>query len=231
MSNNHGRRLRLFVGAHRSLSLRQAGAEGGHSCLSPTPWFEQEPDAGVGNFLVSLAPQGNAFLTAQTPDLVRLGRGLYAVYGSPVIEPPGAPFASFDQISSGNWRGYQAKWLVKSRGLYLEDFAACLEGAQIGMADLYGVTAPIHVSWFSGSMFVPCGEDLGYQHWGFGRVPSHFRRMTFSRGALEADELIKNLDLLPCEPEHFVVERVWDDHCERRRPMWQADDNLWTSDF
>lgn len=68
----------------------------------------------------------------------------------------------FDFESTGNYNGYRAKWEIKDDALFLVFLEGKIDGKSVGIGDLFpGKNSPISAVWFSGTLIIPRGKEIG----------------------------------------------------------------------
>lgn len=68
----------------------------------------------------------------------------------------------FDAQISINQKGYRATWEIKGDTLWLISLEGKIEGKKVGIRELFdGRSAPLAATWFSGTVIVPRGEEIG----------------------------------------------------------------------
>lgn len=68
----------------------------------------------------------------------------------------------FDIESTANYKGYTAKWEIKDDALHLVSLEGKIDGKKVGVSDVFpGKTVPILASWFSGTVIIPRGKEIG----------------------------------------------------------------------
>ena len=161
-------------------------------------------------------------MTAQTPDRIRF-RPRGATH--PLCENPldsflrdrGLRKTRGGMMSSANWRGYVATWLlhrdrlwlaeVSSRGLIVDrrkieaeadaTVSGELDGRPFSVDGLFPdetrpPEAPVFADWYSGELRIPEGEMIQYVHGGYGTTYERDRLILIERGRFVRSWIRKN---------------------------------------
>lgn len=149
-------------------------------------------------------------MTAQTPDRIR-----FQPHGAthPLCENPldsflrdrGLRKTRGGMMSTANWRGYVATWLLQKDGLWLTsvssnglivdrrqseadaEVAGALDGRPFSVDGLFPddtrpADAPVFADWYSGELRIPEGEMIQYVHGGYGTTYERDRLILIERG-------------------------------------------------
>ena len=161
-------------------------------------------------------------MTAQTPDRIRFQpRGAT----HPLCENPldqflrdrGLRKTRGGMMSTANWRGYVATWLLKGEGLWLTsvssnglivdrrqseadadaEVAGELDGRPFSVGGLFPddtrpADAPVFADWYSGELRIPEGEIIQYVHGGYGTTYERDRLILIERGRFVRSWVRKN---------------------------------------
>ena len=106
--------------------------------------------------------------TPQIPDTLVYGGENFAIQQIPMLGiwdyseedlPPGKMKPpEFDLQGSGNWKGYEAKWLIRDSKLYLMKIKAKRDGKRIKNDQIFlGKQFPLHAYWFTGRIHLSVG--------------------------------------------------------------------------
>jgi hypothetical protein len=126
--------------------------------------------------LLLLGTSAAAFATGQIPDVIRVGRAEYPLFSNPLeklyqtVRRPDFTETA-EASSSGNWRGYVARWTIDGDRLYLTDIRSYIRGKRITLRQLFPGRVRdrrVLADWYSGSLRVPDGKQLQYVHMGYG---------------------------------------------------------------
>lgn len=126
-------------------------------------------------------------MTAQTPEILRSEGREQELWSTPLddyLELAGIePLFAWD--STGLWRCYVGTWELIAKRLYLVSIAATFrDGRKVALADLFpGFPDRVFAHWYSGTLVVPEGEMLAYEHGGFGGTYERELWITILRGA------------------------------------------------
>src|SRR6266508_3100092 len=117
--------------------------------------------------LLSVAVALPLWATAQAPDILKIDGKTYNIHTNP-LEPyllanPGR-MPPAEVSSTGLWRGYIAKWLLREDRLFLDDVRVPTksEAFKSVLKALFGNSAPRVAAWFTGHLVVPTGEIVKY---------------------------------------------------------------------
>jgi hypothetical protein len=110
----------------------------------------------------------SAFATSQRTDpLVWKGVTVYpqsgpTIWGAfpenkDIIQKP-----KFDIDSTGNYKGYAAKWEIKDDTLFITWLEGKIDGKKLGLSDVFpGKESPLAAIWYSGTVIIPRGKKIG----------------------------------------------------------------------
>ncbi|MCP4437765.1 MAG: hypothetical protein GY810_02385 [Aureispira sp.] len=132
-------------------------------------------------FILVLSASVNLFATAQSPDILILGKDTFKLFSNPLedyirLHPEweNRIFPKFNDCgithSSGCLRKYIATWEIKNRKLYLVKIGACMDCIADKGADLelmFGdkfQKGRVYADWYSGNLEVPKGEKVEHIH-------------------------------------------------------------------
>ena len=113
---------------------------------------------------------GLLFLTASahatrqiTDPLEWKGETVYPASGPTIWDAfPEKQKPKFDMDSTANWKGYGAKWGIKEDTLFLTSLDGRIGGKEVEISDLFpGKKPPIPATWFSGTIIIPRGKEIG----------------------------------------------------------------------
>lgn len=158
---------------------------------------------------------GNAFATAQFPDVLVYKGEKLPIYSNPLEsffnEQNPRPRDLFRFSCTAVWRGYVASWKVEDGYLYLTRVVAgtCSKDApEIPIARIFpGKEAPVRADWFSGTLRIPQGKKLRYVHMGYGSVYEKDLFLTIEKGKVVREEVVDNTkNRLPSEEERAQEE-------------------------
>ncbi len=127
-------------------------------------------------------------MTAQTPDILILEGERHALFTLPLEvyfeERAGRP--KFRVPHTGCWRGYVATWEVKDNRLFLISVNGQLnDGTKFDAAWLFpDEPLPVFAKWYTGTLKLPLGDLLQYEHMGFASFYEDELRLTVERGML-----------------------------------------------
>jgi hypothetical protein len=81
----------------------------------------------------------------------------------------GGHHPSFRSPHTANWRGYVGAWEIRNDRLYLIGLRGELEdGSEVSLGTLFpGFEKRVFAHWFSGTLRVPQGDLVHYEHAGF----------------------------------------------------------------
>jgi len=139
--------------------------------------------------------------TAQAPDVIVIDSEEYALYSNPLeIWLKDNPEVDVDAIersddetichSSGNWRGYVAKFGIEKNRLILLGIerSACQDDPGKNLVSaLFNGEKTVDAKWFSGILVVPTGQRVAYVHLGYGSLYSEYRLFRIEAGRVVAE--------------------------------------------
>lgn len=106
----------------------------------------------------------SAHATRQISDpLVWKGETVYPESAPSIWEAfPEKEKPKFDMDSTANWKGYRAEWEIKDDLLLLVSVKGEIDGRSVRIGDLFpGKKSPISATWFSGTLIIPRGKEIG----------------------------------------------------------------------
>lgn len=106
----------------------------------------------------------SAHATLQGGDpLVWKGETVYPVCEAAISDAfPKKQYPQFDIDNTANWKSYTAKWEIKGDRLYLVTIEGKIAGKKVVLEDLFPrKKSPIQAMWFSGTIIIPCGREIG----------------------------------------------------------------------
>ena len=134
--------------------------------------------------VLSLIHGTSVSATAQQPDRIEIEGVEYSLHTNPLSsvmearnwEPPK------DAIwSSGNWRGYVARWAIRDDALVLLEVTVAIwneekvETSRSIIGELYDQPPPVLASWYSGALVIPEGKQVHYVHMGYGSTYERYQ--------------------------------------------------------
>lgn len=96
---------------------------------------------------------------------------------------------------SAAWRGYQGQWAIRDGKLYLDALIAnpCSKPErQLPLKAFFpGTSGPVLAEWFTGSLTVPQGKLVRYEHMGYASRYERYLVIKVERGKVVAQTEIK----------------------------------------
>jgi hypothetical protein len=133
-----------------------------------------------------------AFATSQFRDVITIGRKESVILERPLNSFLGTNGPRFDVESTGNYKGYFAKWEIKESRLYLTSFNAKTNGQSFPVSVLFpNKKLSIEALWYSGTIHVVEGAEKvvkGYLEM-FGRLTAY----EISKGAVVRTNTLRNV--------------------------------------
>ena len=125
-------------------------------------------------------------------------RFLFALMGR---QPP------FIANSTACWRGYVGTWEIRGERLYLIGIEASLmDGEPASLETIFpGSPNRMFAHWYSGTLNVPLGELLEYEHIGYARVHEETLEIKVERGVVVSQKRRKNTKPLKGQGELFDI--------------------------
>lgn len=126
-------------------------------------------------------------VTAQIPEILRADGRELELWCTPLDDY--FDLAGLDPLfawdSTGLWRSYVGTWELAGGRLYLVSIKASFrDGREVSLPDLFpGVHDRVFAHWYSGTLVVPQGEMIAYEHGGFGGTYERELWITIVRGA------------------------------------------------
>ena len=158
----------------------------------------------AAQIIIAIMIPSMVLATAQAPDVLLYEGKEYALNTNPLQpflreNPDLLPRSSV--ISSGNWRGYVAKWRLSDSQLVLVDVLILVSydepkenGARSGYESVFSQMFPgrerLRADWYTGHLIIPTGKLKGYVHMGYGSTFKRYLIATVVEGtAIEIREL------------------------------------------
>lgn len=144
-------------------------------------------------------------ITHQQGDLLVIERDTSLMFSNPLEALFDAENARPDEILqvgcevTSCWRGYVATWRLVDNGLHLEGLADCCSDAVLSDSLLQVVTrrsivnGRIFADWFSGTLILPKGERLLYEHMGYGSIYETEILLDIEQGQLVGRDSVSNI--------------------------------------
>jgi hypothetical protein len=158
-------------------------------------------------FLVGCLPSfvRHAQATAQAPDTIIIGKATYYLESNPLeryleVNPDKRPKTDFQ--SSGNWRGYTAKWRIAGKKLVLQRIDVLVDDPKIRgqkpwwdrvrrknkIAELFPGVDQVVATWFSGTLVIPHGKLVEYVHMGYASTYEKYILYAIEKGIVVRSE-------------------------------------------
>lgn len=145
-------------------------------------------------------------MTAQIADAITIDGVQQMLFTEPLSAWfASAPKPSFVPDSTANWRGYVASWEIRDGRLFLTSLKgeicddpaftgwACQKRRPASLADLFAkAKPPIFAEWYSGTLRVPLGAQIKYQHMGYESVFEFDLLLTIEKGRVVTTTTIDN---------------------------------------
>lgn len=117
--------------------------------------------------------------------------------------------------SSACWRGYVGTWEIRNERLYLIGIeASFMDGEPASLETIFpGFPNRMFAHWYSGTLHVPLGELLEYEHIGYARMHEETLEIKVQRGVVVSQSRRKHAKPLVGQGELFDIPP------EARRPQ------------
>lgn len=118
----------------------------------------------VGAVMLTLLAPSFSSATEQAWDKLLFGDMQYFTPQCPLmslwIDKDGkGELPDFDEMGTGNRKGYEATWEIRESKLYLKKFKAKRDGNQVLLSDVTpGYKVPCEATWFTGRIILPMGD-------------------------------------------------------------------------
>jgi hypothetical protein len=92
------------------------------------------------------------------------------------------------------WRCYIGSWEIRDDRLYLVGLSAHLvDGTPVTLETVFpGFPDRVFAHWFTGTLRIPQGRELRYQHMGYGSTFERDLLLEIRRGVLQASRILHN---------------------------------------
>lgn len=115
-------------------------------------------------------------------------------------EPLGTYFAlgglapTFAYSCSALWRGYVGNWEIRASRLYLIGLSGTLkDGTEATLATVFpDYPERVFAHWYSGTLRIPQGKLLAYEHMGYGSTYERDRLIGITNGVVTSDSIREN---------------------------------------
>jgi hypothetical protein len=138
-------------------------------------------------------------MTAQCCDYIRLARRKLELYELPLDDwfAQTGTTPGFSAPHTALWRGYVATWEIRDDRLYLVGLKSHLpDGREGTLGDLFPDSPDrVFAHWYSGTLRVPQGKEIGYVHAGFGSIHESMLCITVCKG------IVSDRRVMPMPPE------------------------------
>jgi len=142
----------------------------------------------------------SAWATAQMPDKLIYEGKTVDIHSEPLEQyfnkNHPKPFSMMQPTCTALWRGYLATWEIKKDKLYLVKVVGggCGDDEpEVPISKLFpGKSSPIFANWYSGTLVVPQGKMLSYEHMGYEQVYEKELRIRISKGKVVGKKTIDN---------------------------------------
>jgi uncharacterized protein YceK len=95
----------------------------------------------------------------------------------------------FDWDTKDNWKSHRANWAINDGVLFLVSVEAKIDHKRVGIDELFpGETSPISATWFSGTIIIPRGKELGLMKEEFRNVYAKEMHLTIENGKVVKTE-------------------------------------------
>jgi len=169
--------------------------------------------------VLCLIASSSAWATAQEPDVLLLDGKEEALQTNPLSgylakHPNSLPES--DVTSSGNWRGYIAKWAIQSNALMLVQVTMTTTESKPGSKDtqfvkrdvtsaIFPGAVPVEAAWYSGALIVPHGDEVEYVHMGYGSTYASYTILSIKAGKVTSRKDLNLRDFRKFRDEKFRV--------------------------
>lgn len=150
-------------------------------------------------------------MTAQAPEVLRYESREHPMCTEPLeawFELSGRK-SPFHGYCSANWRGYIGTWEVREQRLYLLELEGKGErGADLDLASLFpDYPTRVYAHWYSGTVRLPEGRLLHYEHGGYASTYERDRLLRFDKGVLVETRVQRNGEAegVEAEDEGYVL--------------------------
>lgn len=144
-------------------------------------------------------------MTAQIPEVLRFDGREHPMCTEPLedwFELSGRK-SPFHGYCSANWRGYIGTWEVRDQRLYLLGLEGKDDdGADLSLGSLFpDYPARVYAHWYSGTVRLPEGRLLQYEHGGYSSTYERDRLLRFEKGVLVETHVTRNGEAEGAEDE------------------------------
>jgi hypothetical protein len=118
------------------------------------------------------------------------GETFYPRLGPSILEAfPEKEKPQFEVRSTGNWKGYEAEWEIKDNTLFLISLKGSIKGKHKDITELLpGKKPPIPATWYTGTLILPRGKEIGIHRKESRFVYEKETHLTFEKGKLVKTE-------------------------------------------
>lgn len=151
--------------------------------------------------LFILSKAGQAFATAQIPDLLIIGKDTFALCNNPLdvyIEQKGSDVIGKHELkvtSTALWRGYVATWELKNDSLFLVHLQDNWgdDSNEISISDEFG-SDRVFAHWVTDMLRCPQGEMIQYVHSGYESIYEGDKFYAIEQGRLKGATSLNYLE-------------------------------------
>jgi hypothetical protein len=175
--------------------------------------------------LITIAMYVKVFATAQIPDVLIYKNDTLKMQANPLdqffIEHPEMKPKS-SSVSSANWRGYTASWIIKDSLLILNDIFISnydLENNNYSKKSVFhsvfsNSDQPVYASWYSGYLLLPTGKMLKYIHMGYSSEYDKYIFMKIKKGKIVELSEKSNTDIVHFRKSQFDMFKKTKDYID-----------------
>ncbi|MCD6048730.1 MAG: hypothetical protein K0Q55_133 [Verrucomicrobia bacterium] len=122
--------------------------------------------------------------------IVWKGETFYPMPGPSILGAfPEKEKPQFEVASTSNWKGYEAEWEIKDNTLLLLSLKGRVKGKHKEITELLpGKKPPIPATWYSGTLILPRGKEIGILKKESRFVHEKETHLTFEKGRLVKTE-------------------------------------------
>jgi len=181
--------------------------------------------------LMMLILSGNAFATAQAPEILSYKKKRLKLHTTPLAayfyQQGYAP--EFNPVNTACRRNYIATWKIDNGDLYLVDIDATLDKKPFTVKNLFPHSKyPVKATWYTGTLILPRGKLMHYVHSGYQSKYEEELQIQIEDGKVIKETMVKN----PVPPEFDDTPDVnyktltETEYIKTGNQLWK-DDNLW----
>jgi hypothetical protein len=144
-------------------------------------------------------------MTAQVPERITLDGQEHALFVNLLSDwfELSETTSPFKRRSTALWRGYVGRWAIEGGRLYLLSLNGSTgDDTEVGLDAIFPGWPRVFAHWYSGTLRVPLGRQLTYQHMGYGSRYERDLMIDVRRGVVTGTREIHNGDAEPGTTEN-----------------------------